>query len=91
MSKKPPNGCNCIKLTNEALKPDNVRLATRSGMLFDHANKSLTFAEDIPIPVERINNKKRTPLPVIVCTYCPICGKRLNREQKPKANKARSR
>lgn len=74
--------CNCIRLCNEALKAQNCELATV--MTFDF--KARVGNLSMVIPLRKIDSDtregKRTKLPTLFPTYCPICGRKLIKTQK---------
>lgn len=73
MAKAKPN-CKCLDLVQKKLLTErpNTRLQTAFTMRGRVIGPLLA--------VEKIDPKKRTKLPTIVCGYCPICGKRLNND-----------
>ena len=66
----------CIAATNKALVEHNAQLVT--AIQLDRDNMTLT--PKMGIGVRKIDSKKRKPLPFFACTYCPICGERLEGE-----------
>lgn len=59
--------CNCIELTNEALRPHNTEL----GLVF-----SMTGQRPTTVGIETaLIEKKRGARPVrLLATHCPFCG-----------------
>jgi hypothetical protein len=63
--------CNCIAMTNEALKARGLQLATK--IQFSMQNGSMSTI--LPVPVEKIDPKDRkTKLVTLTASYCPFCG-----------------
>lgn len=66
--------CKCFKLTNEALAEQGVTLA--SAFQFNFNTGKATISGPF-LSVKWIGGAKRgKSLPMISCTYCPICGKK---------------
>lgn len=72
--------CNCIKLCNDALKSQNCELDTV--LTFDF--KARVGSLSMVIPLRRADSSKKTKLPTLFPTYCPICGIRLIEPQRLK-------
>ena len=64
--------CKCIEKTNEALKEHNAELDTSFKFNFK------TGKAPIVLPVAlRKRSPSRKPLPTLMATFCPFCGKRV--------------
>lgn len=65
--------CTCITQANEQLAKDNARIARTMLLNLDSSAATISGAM---IVVEKIDSKKRTKLPTLFASYCPICGKK---------------
>jgi hypothetical protein len=65
--------CGCIDKLNAALKERNAKVSCE--MLFDF-NAGTIRASGASIRLEKLDSKKRSTLPVFLCRYCPVCGKK---------------
>ena len=63
--------CNCIELTNDALKEDGLKLAVGIVLPVDGTQPYVY----LPVATERIDGKKKKS-PAFVPTYCPFCGEK---------------
>ena len=72
-SSPPKIGCECVELLNEQLAEHNAYVDTKLQMNM----KTGEGRHIICIPLSKIDSKKRTRLPTLVCTFCPICGKKI--------------
>jgi hypothetical protein len=64
--------CTCIDKANETLAEYNTRI--RRSLTIDFAKK--TCGAHPMIETEKIDPHKRAAKKTVVCTYCPICGKK---------------
>ena len=64
-------GCKCIDMLNEQLRPSNVEVDTKLCMDFTNMKASTSGAS---ILLRKIDDKKRTKMPTVMCSYCPVCG-----------------
>lgn len=71
-------GCKCIPAVNKTLAKSNARLKTSFRINFSTGKSS----EILVLPLEKIE-KSRKPLPSLVCTFCPFCGKKLYKVKRP--------
>ena len=65
--------CNCIEQANEQLREHNIRIALDTTVDFKTAEVGISPPR---IVTEKIDGKKRKPMPSVYATYCPICGKK---------------
>lgn len=73
--KSPPKiGCDCITLLNTQLSEHNAYVDTKLQMNM----KTGEGRHIICIPLSKIESKNRTRLPTLVCTFCPICGRKID-------------
>lgn len=63
--------CECRAAINKRLVPENAKIAF--GLLFRDARIDLSPPM---ITLEKINEKKRSKLPMLLAAYCPFCGER---------------
>lgn len=75
MVKKKMENCNCVEKANEALKEQNTFIESKLMMNFETGDTSLSPPM---IVVGKLDSKKKEPLPVLFCSYCPFCGKKIN-------------
>ncbi len=61
----------CIAKANKALAEVNARLKTSLSVNI----KTGGMRQSLTLPVEKVNKKGARP-PVIVPTYCPLCGEK---------------
>ena len=61
--------CDCIRLTNEALRAENAQLRT---LLFFDGRPSRLYVETTPRRRTRGQKDKK-----LLVTYCPFCGVKL--------------
>lgn len=66
----------CFEQVDTQLKEHNARLDLHLQMNF----KTGVGTSVLCMPLVKINTKIRRPLPLLVCTYCPVCGKKLGDE-----------
>lgn len=71
--------CNCIAEINVKLAPHNGRVARAIRITADLGRM---FSSTV-IGTEKLDKSKRKPIPTLMATYCPFCGKRENEEQQP--------
>lgn len=64
--------CDCISKVNEALAKSNARLATKLTLNMKNGIERSV----VPIPLEKINQKPRKPLPGLVPRFCVFCGEK---------------
>lgn len=65
--------CDCIRLTNEALKTINTQL---------QVSYSLNGGPDrIVIATDKADASKKGRTPFLAATFCPICGQKYEPEQ----------
>jgi hypothetical protein len=72
--------CKCIELGNKALEAQNCCIATV--MCFDFETRQAHLS--MTIPLRKLDSNKKTKLPTLFPTFCPICGKRLETSKKSK-------
>lgn len=63
--------CDCVKRANEQLAAHNARIG--QAILMPREGSSHVRARTI-VHVEKIDPKKRKPLPPLFANYCPFCG-----------------
>jgi len=61
--------CDCMKQVNEKLASHNGRLATGFQMTADMGIKMRLL-----LATEKLDKKKRKPVPTVTASYCPFCG-----------------
>ncbi len=61
--------CDCMKQVNEKLASHNARLATGFQMTADMGIKMRLL-----LATEKLDKKKRKPVPTVTASYCPFCG-----------------
>ncbi len=61
--------CDCMKLVNEKLASHNGRLATDFQIKADMGIKMRLL-----LATEKLDKKKRKPVPSVMASYCPFCG-----------------
>jgi hypothetical protein len=71
--KKEVKACKCAEMVNDNLRPMNAAL--KRGVCFNFSTKQASVSPP-EIALRRIDGKNRKPLPPIVATYCPFCGKK---------------
>ncbi len=64
--------CDCIEKANEVLAEHNARIDTRESMNM----KTGGVRDVLLVPLTKINNKSRKPLPPMYMNYCPLCGEK---------------
>lgn len=69
--------CNCITEMNAKLAPHNGRVAQAIRITADLGRM---FSSTV-IGTEKLDKSKRKPIPTLMATFCPFCGKRENEEQ----------
>lgn len=79
-AKPKPSQCMCVELVNKQLVSRNAAIDTE--MCFNLTTGTASL--QIPVPLKKLDAKKRGRLPTMVCTYCPICGKDLRSTKEPK-------
>ena len=67
----------CFKQFDEALAPHNGRLAFAL-----QVTESMGLQTRLLIGTEKIDKKKRKPVPHAVASFCPFCGASLTGETK---------
>lgn len=73
--KKAAVGCEkCTEAVNEKLAPMNARITQGLTINFSTGKAGLSGPA---VCVEKIDSKKRSKVPNILCSYCPFCGKKL--------------
>jgi hypothetical protein len=65
--------CECMKKMNEHLAQHNGRLATGIQI-----TESMGLKERHLLATEKIDKAKRSPVPSVMCSYCPFCGEKLD-------------
>jgi len=63
--------CNCIAEFDAKLKDHNGKIAQAILMRDDKLIARLL------VQTEKLDAKKRKPVPAVVATFCPFCGERL--------------
>ena len=64
--------CNCIELSNEALKPQGLRLT--QAFVFSREN----ITAKLYIDTEKLDPRDRkVKTAKIMCSYCPFCGEKI--------------
>lgn len=71
--------CDCIKQVNEQLKEQGINAVVATEMSFNFTKMKGSVELFLPMRY-REKKKKGDKLPSIVCTFCPICGKKIPRE-----------
>lgn len=74
-AKRKSVGCKCAANVNEQLKQLNARIPSQ--MRLDMKRKTLSASPVFQIVLEKIDSSIRKPLPTMFCTYCPVCGKKM--------------
>lgn len=69
--------CNCIDLTNEALRPHNTHL----GLAFQISRNTGGISTTIGIETELIEKKRGAKPMRILASFCPFCGTAYAREE----------
>lgn len=64
--------CGCISKCNEALADRGLEVDSSMVMNFATGKATLAFR----IPLRRKEAKSRVKIPTMLCTYCPVCGKK---------------
>lgn len=72
--KAKPSPCTCREQVDEELKKLNARLASALQMNFKTHQASMAGPF---VAIVKLDSKKKSRLPDLVCTFCPFCGKRL--------------
>jgi hypothetical protein len=67
--------CNCIKAVNERLVFSNAKIA--QGFTYNIELMTMDLSGPM-IVLSRIDKSKRNKLPVLLATYCPFCGTKLD-------------
>ena len=67
-----PEPCNCLDLTDEALKSHNTRL----GWNLQVDPKTGATRQTIAIRTELVEKKRGAKPLCLIPTFCPICGQR---------------
>ena len=65
--------CTCLEQVQDKLAEDDFELDTAFQINFDSGKSRL-----LPILAVNCLRKSRRKKPTIVCTYCPVCGNRLD-------------
>lgn len=66
--------CNCLKEANESLKQHGIRLKEEQ---FINFKTGKCFTCGPLLMTEKIDSKDRkAKLRTIICSYCPMCGKK---------------
>lgn len=73
-TKKKTEGCNCIQSVNEQLKDSGYELETRMAMNFDTG--SIKTIGPVLAVQKRDGVKRAKQKPTVLCSYCPVCGKK---------------
>lgn len=63
--------CNCVKEMDEALKEHNGRIGLA---ILLPANGSNRLRSRVLIRTEKVDAKKRKPVPAVMASFCPFCG-----------------
>jgi hypothetical protein len=63
--------CNCMKEMDEALAKHNGKLATGFQITAD-----MNVVSRLLIATEKIDAKKRKPVPGVMASFCPFCGEK---------------
>jgi hypothetical protein len=61
--------CDCMKQVNEKLASHNGRLATGFQI-----TAAMGIKMRLLLATEKLDKKKRNPVPTVTATYCPFCG-----------------
>ena len=61
--------CDCMRLVNEKLAAHNGRLATSFQITTD-----MGIQTRLLLATEKLDKKKRKPVPGVTASYCPFCG-----------------
>jgi hypothetical protein len=61
--------CDCMKLVDEKLAAHNGRLATGFQITAD-----MGIRMRLLLATEKLDKKKRKPVPSVTASYCPFCG-----------------
>lgn len=69
---KTPKRCDCLNQVNEQLADSGVRLQTCLEMDFGKGEASIRG----PLLAVEWIGKKRRKLPTVMCSFCPICGRK---------------
>lgn len=67
-------GCDCIRLTNEALEREGHNAELDTEMEFNFQTKTARLVMKLPLRKREPRGKK---LPLVLAAYCPICGKKV--------------
>jgi len=62
--------CECVKKLDEQLVEHNGRIAMALTMSKDMSR----MGERLLVATEKIDTKKRKPIPKLMATFCPFCG-----------------
>ena len=68
-----PSSCNCLAVAQEKLAKYNTAIDTK---LLTHRT---TWKSRVAMymPTHKVDAKNRKPMAVVLCEYCPFCGKKL--------------
>lgn len=73
MAKGKLKRCNCVEQVNLELEKYNACLRTK--LIADFKTREMD--RRIVLPLSKRDSTKKSKLPTVLCTYCPICGIKL--------------
>jgi hypothetical protein len=65
--------CDCVKKFDEALAPKNGRIAMAM-----QVTESMDLRARLCVATEKLDSSKRKPVPLVIASYCPFCGVKLD-------------
>ena len=63
--------CDCMERINEKLKDHNGKIAMAILMPAEGSNR---LRSRMLVQTEKLDTKKRKPVPSVMVSYCPFCG-----------------
>lgn len=73
-SAKKPATCKCVETVNKSLEKHNSRIA--QGFQINFANPARSGTTPPLLMLHKIDDRKRTKMPSVICVYCPFCGEK---------------
>lgn len=65
--------CDCVNKFDEALAPKNGRIAMAM-----QVTESMDLRYRLCVSTEKLDSSKRKPVPLVMASYCPFCGVKLD-------------
>lgn len=66
--------CKCMTEVNAALAQQNGRLAVALGISTESGSIVCRYS----MATEKIDKAKRKPVPLVLVSFCPLCGEKLH-------------